>query len=331
MSQNDPLLRVHDLKVHFKVGGGILSKSKTVRAVDGVSFDLQPGETLGLVGESGSGKSTTGGAILQKHKLPKGAVEFKGEDVTSLRGGGIRRVRQNMQMVFQNPYASLSPKMRVLDIIAEPLYVHNLARSKAEVKDKVAESLEVVGLPASTMERYPRAFSGGQRQRVGIARALILRPEFIVADEPVAALDVSVQAQVMNILGDLQKELGLSYLFISHDLAVVRHISHRIAIMYSGQIVELAAADEIYNNPKHPYTKALLSAVPLPDPTGRERERIILSGEPASPIDIPQGCRFASRCPWARPGTCDVSAPALREVDGSLVACHFAEELSAAN
>lgn len=318
----EPLLRVRDLKVEFKS-----SRGKSVKAVDKVSLELAAGETLGLVGESGSGKSTTGRAILRKFALDRGTVEFQGDDISDLRGAQLQRMRRNMQLVFQDPYSSLSPRMSVFDIIAEPLLVHGLSGGRIEARRKVGEALEMVGLPAESMARTPQAFSGGQRQRIGIARSLILKPSLIVADEPVSALDVSVQAQVVNLLQDLQRDVGMAYLFIAHDLAVVRHISHRIAIMYAGQIVETAKSEDIYTAPKHPYTRALLSAVPLPDPQKRNRDRIVLSGEVSSPVDVPTGCRFASRCPWSRPDICTISAPELRQVGGHEVACHFAENL----
>jgi peptide/nickel transport system ATP-binding protein len=271
-----------------------------VHAVDDVSFEIRRGETLGLVGESGSGKTTTGRAILRRVSITAGRIWFKGRDITGLRGEELRRLRRDMQLVFQDPYASLNPRMRVLDIVAEPLLVHGLVRRIEDAEDRVVELLELVGLPVDAVERYPHAFSGGQRQRIGIARALALEPDLIVADEPVSALDVSIRAQVVNLMQDLQERLGLTYLFIAHDLSVVRHISHRIAVMYAGKLVELADRDEIYRDPRHPYTRALLSAVPIPDPrVQRARSSAVLRGEIPNPVQPPTGCRFHTRCPIA--------------------------------
>ena len=294
------VVRLERLSVHFPVGrGGFWGQKRLVNhAVDDVSFAISPGETLGLVGESGSGKSTTGRAILRRVDPTEGRVFFQGQDITHANGEPLRQLRRHMQMVFQDPFASLNPRMRVIDIVAEPLIVHGLAANARSARDKVAGLLQLVGLPADAESRYPHAFSGGQRQRVGIARALALEPEFIVADEVVSGLDVSIRAQVVNLLQDLQQKLGLTYLFIAHDLSIVRHISHRVAIMYAGKIVEIAGRDEIYTAPKHPYTEALLSAAPIPDPAlERSRKRIDCGGPPPDPLDPPKGCRFQSRCP----------------------------------
>jgi peptide/nickel transport system ATP-binding protein len=318
------LLDVRDLSVRFPVGraGFWGQKRLTVHAVDDVSFVVHKGETLGLVGESGSGKTTIGRAVLRRLPVSAGRIRFRGDDITQLGGEPLRKLRQHMQLVFQDPYASLNPRMRVLDIVAEPLLVHGRARTSEEAAAQVADLLHRVGLPADAADRYPHAFSGGQRQRIGIARALALSPEFIVADEPVSALDVSVRAQVVNLLQDLQRELGLSYLFIAHDLAVVRHISHRIAILYAGKLVELAGRDAIYDSPLHPYTEALLSAIPVPDPAvQRRRRRIMNCGEPPDPLHPLPGCRFQTRCPVAQ-AQCREATPPLREAaSGHWVAC----------
>ncbi|HEX6424048.1 MAG TPA: oligopeptide/dipeptide ABC transporter ATP-binding protein [Acidimicrobiales bacterium] len=328
-----PLVRVRDLAIHFPVGraGFWGGERRVVHAVDGVSLELRAGETLGLVGESGSGKTTTGRAVLRRVDPTRGRIEFRSEDITELRGEALRRLRRHMQLVFQDPYASLNPRQRVADIVAEPLVVHGLARNTAQVRDRVVDLLEMCGLPADAADRYPHAFSGGQRQRVGIARALALEPELVVADEPVSALDVSIQAQVVNLMQDLQDELGLTYLFIAHDLSVVRHISDRVAIMYAGQLVEVAGKQAVYEAPAHPYTAALLSAVPIPDPSVQDgRRRIALTGEVPNPVEPPRGCRFASRCPYKQAERCGDEVPALREVaPGHQVACHWAEDITA--
>ena len=293
-----------------------------VNAVDGVSFTVEAGKTLALVGESGSGKSTVGRLVLRLIEPTAGRVRFAGEDVFALSEAGTRAYRRQAQLVFQDPYASLNPRMTVLELIAEPLVVHGRAKSPAAARDEVVSLLERCGLPADMAERHPHAFSGGQRQRIGIARALALRPDFIVADEPVSALDVSVRAQVVNLMQDLQHELGLTYLFIAHDLSVVRHISHRIAILYAGKLVELADSDAVYDSPTHPYTEALLSSVPIPDPPlQRSRERIVLQGEIPNPIDPLPGCRFQARCPLVR-DVCRRESPPLEEKSpGHWTAC----------
>jgi oligopeptide/dipeptide ABC transporter ATP-binding protein len=320
----ESLVAVEDLSVHFNVGySGFWGRNPlVVHAVEGVSFEVFPGETLGLVGESGSGKSTTGRAVLRRVPAARGRITFKGKNITGVEGEELRLLRRHMQLVFQDPYASLNPRMRVIDIVAEPLIVHGLSRNVKEAAEPVAELLRKVGLPPDAGGRYPHAFSGGQRQRIGIARALALNPEFIVADEPVSALDVSIRAQVVNLMQDLQRELGLTYLFIAHDLAVVRHISHRIAIMYAGKIVETANRDSIYENPVHPYTEALLSAVPVPNPgIQRSRKRIAHAGEVPDPLNPPPGCRYQSRCPIATE-PCRIEGPPMSEREpGQWAAC----------
>jgi oligopeptide transport system ATP-binding protein len=323
---DNTLLAVDGLVMHFPLTQGIIFQRKVgaVRAVDGISFTIRKGETLGLVGESGCGKSTTGRAILQLHRPTAGAVQFEGLELTKLKGESLRRMRRKMQMIFQDPYASLNPRMTVGSIIGEPLEIHGLAKGK-EKQQRVEELLRVVGLNPYFANRYPHEFSGGQRQRIGIARALAVNPSFIVCDEPISALDVSIQAQIINLLEELQDEFGLTYLFIAHDLSVVRHISDRIAVMYLGKIVELADRLDLYENPLHPYTKALLSAVPIPDPAiERKRERIILTGDVPSPVNPPAGCRFHTRCPLADT-ICREQEPEFREVTpGHWAACHFA-------
>ena len=321
-----PLLEVKDLVMHFPLTQGVFFQRKigAVRAVDGVSFSIHRGETLGLVGESGCGKSTTGRALLQLYKPTAGCVRFEGQDLVTLGAEEMRRMRRQVQMIFQDPYASLNPRMTVGSIIGEPLDIHGLAKGK-EKQDRVEQLLSVVGLNPYFANRYPHEFSGGQRQRIGIARALAVNPAFIVCDEPISALDVSIQAQIINLLEELQSEFGLTYLFIAHDLSVVRHISNRVAVMYLGKIVELADRNELYVAPKHPYTKALLSAVPIPDPViERKRERIILTGDVPSPVNPPSGCRFHTRCPLADT-ICREKDPEWREVTpGHWAACHFA-------
>ncbi len=327
-----PLLRVEDLKVHFPILGGLLRRQRgTVRAVDGISFHIDSGETLGLVGESGCGKTTTGRALLRLTEPTAGRVIFQGEDVVAMSGSALRRRRRDMQMIFQDPYGSLSPRMRVGEIVGDPLGIHGLARG-AERDKRVAELLTMVGLSARFASRYPHEFSGGQRQRIGIARALALHPKFIVCDEPVSALDVSIQAQVLNLLVDLRRQLNLTYLFIAHDLAVVRHISNRIAVMYLGKIVEVGTPDDVYERAAHPYTRALLSAIPVPNPgLERRRRRVILSGDLPSPAAPPPGCRFHTRC-WlyrelGEPERCRTEQPPERPLGGAHVAaCHYLEE-----
>ncbi len=319
------LVQVTDLKKHFPIMEGIFRRQVgAVRAVDGVSFAVHKGETLGLVGESGCGKSTVGRTILRLYVPTEGQINFKGEDITYLKGGELRKMRPNMQMIFQDPHACLNPRMTVGSIISEPLEEHSVVRGNNKDK-RIEELLSLVGLNPAYKNRYPHEFSGGQRQRIGIARALALNPEFIICDEPIAALDVSIQAQVVNLLEDLQEELGLTYLFISHDLSMIRHIANRVAVMYLGKIVELADADVIYEEPAHPYTQALLSAVPVADPFVEERrERIILKGDVPSPANPPAGCRFSTRCPVAV-DSCFVDDPEWREIKPNhWVACHIA-------
>ncbi len=318
------LVQVIGLKKYFPITQGIIFQHKVadVKAVDGLDFSIQRGETLGLVGESGCGKSTTGRSILQLYRPTAGAVYFQGKDLVKLQGEELRKMRRNMQMIFQDPYASLNPRMTVGDIIGEPLEVHNIAKGK-EKKERVQELLQIVGLNPYFVNRYPHEFSGGQRQRIGVARSLAVNPDFIVCDEPISALDVSIQAQIINLLEELQEKFHLTYLFIAHDLSVVRHISDRIAVMYLGKIVELTDRTSLYANPLHPYTKALLSAVPIPDPIVEEkRERIILVGDVPSPVNPPSGCRFHTRCPLAI-DICKRVDPEFRDVGGShFVACH---------
>jgi oligopeptide transport system ATP-binding protein len=320
------LVSVKDLKKHFPIMKGVFRRQVgAVKAVDGVSFDIHRGETLGLVGESGSGKSTTGRVILQLDHATEGSVTFDGVVLTSTKGERLRTLRPRMQMVFQDPHASLNPRMTVSSIVGEPLREHGTAKGK-ERRQRIEELLSLVGLEAKHANRYPHEFSGGQRQRIGIARAIALNPDFIVCDEPIAALDVSIQAQVVNLLENLQDVLNLTYLFISHDLSMVRHIADRIAVMYLGKIMELSDVDALYNDPKHPYTMALLSAVPVPDPkVEATRKRIILQGDIPSPATPPPGCPFNTRCPVAQE-RCVIEKPEWRELEpGRWVACHFAK------
>src|SRR4051794_33659427 len=314
------LLEARDLAKHFPGG----SRHELVRAVDGVSFEIEAGEVLVLVGESGCGKSTTGRLLLRLLEPTRGQVTFDGEDLTRLSPSAMRARRRDLQIIFQDPYASLNPRLPVFDTIAEPLQVHGICRSRAALRDRVVELLEMVGLTAEHGRRYPHQFSGGQRQRIGIARAIAVNPRLVVADEPVSALDVSVQSQVVNLMQDLQEQLGLSYLFVAHDLAVVHHIADRIAVMYLGVIVEQAPKDRLFAAPHHPYTQALLSAAPKPDPD-QARTRIILEGDVPSPLAIPPGCRFHTRCPIAQ-DICRREAPPLASVGaGHVAACHFAK------
>ncbi|KMM35918.1 ABC transporter ATP-binding protein [Guptibacillus hwajinpoensis] len=321
----EALLEVKQLKKHFPIEGGVLKQQVgTVKAVDGVTFTLHKGETFGLVGESGCGKSTTGRMLMRLLEPSEGEVLFNGREMTSLSKNEMRHLRKDIQMVFQDPFASLNPRHTVEKIIEEPLIVHNLG-NKAERKKRVKELLEIVGLSSYHAKRYPHQFSGGQRQRIGIARALAVNPKLIIADEPVSALDVSIQAQVLNLLEDLQKELGLTYLFIAHDLGVVRHISDRVGVMYLGRIVEMADSEKLYLDSKHPYTQALLSAVPVPDPE-YGKDRIILTGDVPSPSNPPSGCPFHTRCPKAM-DVCSSVVPEFREVEpGHYTACHLYEE-----
>jgi oligopeptide transport system ATP-binding protein len=321
----DILINVQDLKMYFPVNAGLIFQRKIadVKAVDGINFNVRRGETMGLVGESGCGKSTTGRAILQLYRPTGGSVRFGGQELTELKGNELRRMRRKMQMIFQDPYASLNPRMSVGSIIGEPLQIHGLAKNSRARRERIQDLMRVVGLNPYYANRYPHEFSGGQRQRIGIARALAVEPDFIVADEPVSALDVSIQAQIINLLEDLQQQFGLTYLFIAHDLSVVRHISDRVGVMYLGKMMELADRNELYENPLHPYTKALLSAVPVPDPSvERKRERIILTGDVPSPLFPPRGCVFHTRCPIAIE-ECRQVIPDWRDVGGGhMVACH---------
>ena len=325
-TNDNVLLRVDNLMMHFPIRRGVFQRQVgAVRAVDGVSFTVHRGETLGLVGESGCGKSTTGRTILQLYKPTAGEVEFDGVNLVTLKAELMRQMRRKLQMIFQDPYASLNPRMTVEQLVGEPLMVHSVATG-AEIHERVTHLLELVKLNPAFASRYPHEFSGGQRQRIGVARALALQPSFIICDEPISALDVSIQAQVVNLLEELQQQFNLTYLFIAHDLSMVKHISDRIAVMYLGVIVELASRDELHARPLHPYTQALLSAVPIPDPIAdSKRERVILKGDVPSPANPPSGCRFRTRCPIAE-GICAESRPDFREIKpGHFVACFFAE------
>jgi oligopeptide/dipeptide ABC transporter ATP-binding protein len=324
------LVDVRDLKMHFPLTKGIVQRVVGyVRAVDGVSFSIERGQTLGLVGESGSGKTTIGRTMVRLYKPTSGQILFGDQDLAKLNGEPLRQIRRRVQMVFQDPFASLNPRFTIGSLIAEPMNIYGVA-SKDEIRERTLELLRVVGLRSEYIDRYPHEFSGGQRQRIAVARALSINPEFVVADEPVSALDVSVRAQVLNLLQRLQKQFNLTYLFISHDMSVVRHVADRIAVMYLGKIVELSDRDELYAAPKHPYTKALLSAVPIPDPQiEKRRQRIILSGDLPSPINIPSGCRFHTRCPMAQQ-ICREVEPAFERKEGRehYAACHFSESVS---
>ena len=331
---SDALLEVRDLRMHFPIRRGVFSRtSGWVRAVDGVNFSIRKGETVGLVGESGCGKSTTGRCILRVYEPTGGAIVYQRSngqqvDLARLDGAALRPLRREIRMVFQDPYSSLNPRMTLMDIVGEPLRVHHLASGR-QLEERVAALLRRVGLRPEYMRRYPHAFSGGERQRVGIARALALEPRLVVADEAVSALDVSVRAQILNLLQDLQRELDLTYLFIAHDLSVVEYLCDRVAVMYVGKLVEVAATADLYARPRHPYTEALLSAVPKPDPRARRRgQRIILQGEVADPSNPPPGCAFHPRCRYAT-DRCRTEVPALRDIgDGRLAACHYAEDLA---
>jgi peptide/nickel transport system ATP-binding protein len=332
VSTDGSLVSLQNLKVYFPIKSGIVLDRHVgdIKAVDDVSLEIERGETLGLVGESGCGKSTVGRAILRLYKPTAGKIVFDGTDISELGEEELRPLRRRMQMVFQDPYASLNPRHSVGRIVGEPLRTHGLA-GRRQAAGRVRELLQIVGLPADAASRYPHEFSGGQRQRIGLARSLALNPDFVVADEPVSALDVSIQAQIINLLENLQREFELTYLFIAHDLAVVRHISDRIAVMYLGTIVEVSPAEELYDNPLHPYTITLLSAVPIPDPEVEEqRETILLAGDLPSPANPPPACRFHTRCPYVQPTRCRTEVPPLRKLgEGHLVACHWAEEIKA--
>jgi oligopeptide/dipeptide ABC transporter ATP-binding protein len=332
VSQNGALVELENVKVYFPIKSGLILDRHVgdIKAVDDVTFEIRRGETLGLVGESGCGKSTVGRAILRLYKPTAGRIRFDGEDITERGEGDLRPLRSRMQIIFQDPFSSLNPRHSVGRIVGEPMRTHGLVGRRASA-GAVRELLQTVGLPGDAAGRYPHEFSGGQRQRIGIARALAVNPDFIVADEPVSALDVSIQAQIINLLEQLQTEFSLTYLFIAHDLAVVRHISDRIAVMYLGTIVEISPAAELYENPLHPYTIALLSAVPIPDPeVESKRETILLPGDIPSPANPPPACRFHTRCPYIQPTRCTTEVPPLRKLsEGHVVACHWAEEIKA--
>lgn len=319
-----PILEIKDLKVYFG-GTGFIKKSPLVKAVDGLNLTVYENETFGLVGESGCGKSTTGRAIVKINKITDGKILYNGVDITTIKGDDLKQFKRDVQMIFQDPYASLNPRMTVGEIIREPMDIHNIG-TKEERETRVRELLEIVGLKPDHIRRYPHEFSGGQRQRIGIARTLALNPKFVVCDEPISALDVSIQAQVINLLEELQAEMGISYLFIAHDISMVKHISDRIGVMYLGNLVEVGDADSLYRQPMHPYTQALLSSVPIPDPkTARERQRIVLQGELPSPINPPSGCVFRTRCPKVM-DRCATEKPQLKEVGDRIVACHLFDD-----
>lgn len=331
-SSSDTLLTVNDLVMHFPLTSGLIIQRTHgyVHAIDGISFNIKRGTTLGVVGESGSGKTTIGRCIVRLYKPTRGSMVLDGVDLTTLQGPQLRQVRRKVQMIFQDPFASLNPRFSIGSLIAEPLHIHKIGTSK-QARERVEELLELVGLNPAFYDRYPHEFSGGQRQRIVIARAISINPAFIIADEPVSALDVSIRAQILNLMQRLQRQLGLTYLFISHDLSVVRHVADQIAVMYLGKIVELADRDEIYRAPKHPYTQALLSAVPIPDPkVEKRRQRVILAGDLPSPVNIPKGCRFHTRCPLAQ-DICRQVEPPFEDKTGSghLAACHFSDQVTA--
>lgn len=320
--EETPILKVEGLKTYFPVGGGLFGKKQVVKAVNDVSFEVMEHETFGLVGESGCGKSTLGRTLVKIYEPTEGKIEFMGKDITKLNGSEMQDFRRNVQMIFQDPYASLNPRMTVGEIIREPMEIHNIGTPK-ERDEKVASLLETVGLKPDHVRRYPHEFSGGQRQRISIARTLALDPKFIVCDEPISALDVSIQAQIINLLERIQRERGISYLFIAHDLGAVKHISNRIGAMYLGSLVEIGSSDDLYHHPLHPYTQALLASIPIPDPKRmRERKKEEINGEIPSPLDIPSGCPFRTRCPYATE-RCVQEKPQLRQVGNSKVACHL--------
>lgn len=321
-----PILSVRNLKTYFDVTKGAFSKKQIVKAVDDVSFDVYENETFGLVGESGCGKTTLGRTIVKLYEPAGGSIEFEGKDIANIKGKELKDFRKDMQMIFQDPYASLNPRMTVGEMIKEPMIIHNIYNTDAEREERVVELLKIVGLKPDHIRRYPAEFSGGQRQRIGIARALAVNPKFIVCDEPISALDVSIQAQVINLLENIQNEMGISYLFIAHDLSMVKHISDKIGVMYLGHLVEMGESNDIYHNPLHPYTVALLSAIPIPDPdTAKAKQRIVLEGEIPSPINPPAGCPFASRCPKATE-RCHQEMPAPVQVGNRMVACFLYEK-----
>ncbi|MBR2827162.1 MAG: dipeptide ABC transporter ATP-binding protein [Erysipelotrichaceae bacterium] len=326
MSEEKPILSVRNLKTYFDVTKGIFTKKQIVKAVDDVSFDVMENETFGLVGESGCGKTTLGRTIVKIYEPESGSIEFEGKDIAKLHGKELISFRKDMQMIFQDPYASLNPRMTVGEIIKEPMIIHNIYNTDEEREQRVVELLKIVGLKPDHIRRYPAEFSGGQRQRVGIARALAVNPKFIVCDEPISALDVSIQAQVVNLLKDIQKEMGLSYLFIAHDLSMVKHISDRIGVMYLGHLVECGPSNDVYHRPLHPYTIALLSAIPIPDPdVAKNKQRIVLGGEVPSPINPPEGCPFCTRCTRATE-RCHKERPKPIQVGTRTVACHLYEK-----
>ena len=321
MKSDEVILKVTNLKTHFDVTKGMFSKKQIVKAVDGVSFEIHKGETFGLVGESGCGKSTLGRTLVKLYEPTAGTIEYKGKDITKLKGKELKEFRKSVQMIFQDPYASLNPRMTVGEIIREPMDIHHVYDTKEEREQRVVELLKIVGLKPDHIRRYPHEFSGGQRQRISIARTLALNPEFIICDEPISALDVSIQAQIINLLKNIQKEMGISYLFVAHDLSMVKHISDRIGVMYLGNLVEIGESSELYHNPMHPYTKALLSAVPIPDPViGKSKKRIVLQGELPSPLDPPSGCAFRTRCPYATE-ECAKEKPQPTMINGRQVSC----------